>query len=283
MTNGLFDDLEDKTALDAATVAGTSEIPESERFPCNACSGTGKYCGRRVHQSKKHCFACGGKGWFKTSARDRQKKTTQRHDRKRAKLVNTQATFNETNPGLASFLGEAGDWSEFARSLSEAIGQYGFLTDRQLFAANNMRAKCEAKKAEKEATKHAASGTVDLDAIRAMFDAAVASSLAKPVYRAEGLVLTLAPMHGRNPGAIYVKQDDGDIYMGKVLGVEFQASRDTTPGTIDRLQAIAAEPLEAAIRYGRLTGRCSCCGRKLTNKKSIELGIGPICRQKWGF
>jgi hypothetical protein len=45
----------------------------------------------------------------------------------------------------------------------------------------------------------------------------------------------------------------------------------------------AADPLTAAIRYGRETGSCSCCGRDLTNKESIRLGIGPICREKFGL
>jgi hypothetical protein len=45
----------------------------------------------------------------------------------------------------------------------------------------------------------------------------------------------------------------------------------------------AADPLTAAIRYGKETGSCSCCGKELTNKESIRLGIGPICREKFGL
>jgi len=45
----------------------------------------------------------------------------------------------------------------------------------------------------------------------------------------------------------------------------------------------ASDPLTAAIRYGKETGSCSCCGRDLTNAQSIELGIGPICREKFGL
>jgi hypothetical protein len=39
--------------------------------------------------------------------------------------------------------------------------------------------------------------------------------------------------------------------------------------------------LEDAQAFGRLYGWCCCCGRRLTNEESIELGIGPICRTKW--
>lgn len=45
----------------------------------------------------------------------------------------------------------------------------------------------------------------------------------------------------------------------------------------------ANDPLTAAVRYGKETGSCSCCGRDLTNPESIKLGIGPICREKFGM
>jgi len=45
----------------------------------------------------------------------------------------------------------------------------------------------------------------------------------------------------------------------------------------------AGDPLTAAIRYGKETGACSCCGRDLTNPDSIAAGIGPICREKYGL
>lgn len=31
------------------------------------------------------------------------------------------------------------------------------------------------------------------------------------------------------------------------------------------------------------TGRCSCCGRELTDPTRVAMGIGPICAEKWGF
>lgn len=34
---------------------------------------------------------------------------------------------------------------------------------------------------------------------------------------------------------------------------------------------------KAAIRYGTEIGACSNCGRRLTNRISRELGIGPVC------
>lgn len=51
---------------------------------------------------------------------------------------------------------------------------------------------------------------------------------------------------------------------------------------LEALLAIEADPLAAARENGVLTGRCSCCGRPLTDPTSIEFGIGPICRER-GF
>lgn len=48
------------------------------------------------------------------------------------------------------------------------------------------------------------------------------------------------------------------------------------------LLAVEADPLAAARENGVKTGRCSCCGRPLTDPVSIGFGIGPICRER-GF
>jgi hypothetical protein len=95
--------------------------------------------------------------------------------------------------------------------------------------------------------------------------------------------ISLAPATGRNAGALYVVMIDDDAYQGKVDGVTFKAVREAATSTVDALHRIAADPMEAAVRYGQKTGKCSCCGRKLTNKVSIEMGIGPICAGTWGL
>lgn len=45
--------------------------------------------------------------------------------------------------------------------------------------------------------------------------------------------------------------------------------------TIKRI--LRAGPGDAAVLYGQRIGRCSQCGRRLTNRLSRELAIGPIC------
>jgi hypothetical protein len=46
---------------------------------------------------------------------------------------------------------------------------------------------------------------------------------------------------------------------------------------------IAADPMAAMLRYGTELGSCGHCGRTLTNDESRALGIGPKCRQGFGF
>jgi hypothetical protein len=39
--------------------------------------------------------------------------------------------------------------------------------------------------------------------------------------------------------------------------------------------------IEQAKAHGALYGQCAACGRLLSNDESIELGIGPVCRDKY--
>jgi hypothetical protein len=70
-------------------------------------------------------------------------------------------------------------------------------------------------------------------------------------------------------------------YLGKVTtaGCDSRLS-DDVKGII---MGAANDPLTAAIRYGKVSGECSCCGRELTDPRSIERGIGPICATKFGW
>jgi len=52
-------------------------------------------------------------------------------------------------------------------------------------------------------------------------------------------------------------------------------------GAIYRLSADERMTLAQAQEYGRLYGICCRCGAELTDEKSIEDGIGPVCATKW--
>ena len=52
---------------------------------------------------------------------------------------------------------------------------------------------------------------------------------------------------------------------------------------ISILEDVSEDPMKAARLYGQQTGQCCCCGRELTRKDSIALGIGPICAERYGW
>ena len=53
------------------------------------------------------------------------------------------------------------------------------------------------------------------------------------------------------------------------------------PAIESLLAELEASPVAAAIKYGKLPGRCCSCGLDLTDPQSIAAGIGPICARKF--
>ena len=265
-------------------IEGKRATKIAERFPCGQCGGTGRWSGGTNRHGNSNCLACGGRGYFTSSPMEREKRRAAaqaKREEAAQELRRMVKAFSEENPEMWADL--VAGRTEFTASLYAQLTQRGTLSANQMAAWHRGRERMEAARAARNAEAKAKSGEADLSRIRQMFDDAQASGHEKPVYRAEGLKITLAPAMGRNAGALYVVSIENDAHQGKVEGVEFKAVRDASPDTLDRLRAIAANPMEAAVRYGRLTGRCSCCGRKLTNKASIAAGIGPICAENWGL
>lgn len=248
-----------------------------QRFPCGQCAGTGKWSGGTNRHGNSNCLACRGKGYFTTSPEFRAKakaRAMQKANEREDALRRAVKDFSEAQPEMFADLMRAR--TEFTASLRDQLLAKGSLSDRQIDAWHRGNEKRKAAMAERMAE-------VDLTPIRDMFDAAQASGYKKPVYRAEGLKLTLAGSMSSNAGCLYVVEIEDDSYQGKVDGILFKGVFGGRKDVAERLRVIAQNPLDAAVRYGRKTGTCSCCGRELTNHASIEAGIGPICAQKWGF
>lgn len=60
-------------------------------------------------------------------------------------------------------------------------------------------------------------------------------------------------------------------------------TRAVSAEKLAQIVAIGADPIAQAVAYGKKTGTCCCCGAELTNAVSIEYGIGPVCRERWGM
>lgn len=54
-----------------------------------------------------------------------------------------------------------------------------------------------------------------------------------------------------------------------------------SPGAMKFLRASDEMSKEDAQAFGRISGVCCVCGRRLTNPESIRDGIGPVCGGKW--
>src|SRR5262249_4029935 len=146
--------------LDQAAVSeARGPYAKTQRFPCQACAGTGKYRGRRTQQQRSDCFACGGKGYFLTSERDRQKARGAPTASKARRLAEARAAFDEQYPDVTPFLANA-TWSPFAVDLFSKLGQYGFLTEPQVRAVRNMAAKCAERAQAKAAERHSGDAVV---------------------------------------------------------------------------------------------------------------------------
>lgn len=241
-------------------------------YPCGQCAGTGMYQGARVHQEKKHCFACRGKGYFKTDPR----KLAQQRERRAQKKAELAASNQQANQGtglLQAFTDlRMADWNDFARSMLEQHTAGKAWSEKQILAAQRMIEKTRESRKKREAE----AVSVDLSGIINMFEHAKSNGYKRPIYRAEGLIISLAPANGANAGALYVKNEDKQ-YLGKVKDGRYIGKDEAK----ESLAIISEDPRSAAIRYGQRTGTCACCGRGLTNHASIELGIGPVCATKW--
>ena len=124
------------------------------------------------------------------------------------------------------------------------------------------------------------------EALFAAFEAAKSKGAKRLTLRFEGV--SIKP--NRDNTVLWVTSQS-ETEMGeyglkpKYLGKVTPAGCDSRLG--DDVKAIimgaANDPLSAAIKYGKVSGSCSCCGRELTDPKSIEAGIGPICATKFGW
>lgn len=292
--NLLSDDLSATIAAPAtaARQAPASYQPQDFTEPCSKCRGRGSfisYSGRNLGP----CFACKGAGKlsFKTSPEARAKSRVHSQARKVAK-VETKAqeaqAYLAANADIAAWLDSAGDFA-FAVAMREALAKWGNLTDKQADACRRCiegLAKAKAAKAERDASAPAAD-TAGVDRLKQAFDAAIAYAASKgrglkmPRITIGGIVISPAKATSANPGALYVKT--GGLYLGKIAGGRFLASRDCSSEAQAKVLAFVADPKAAAEAYGIETGTCCICNAQLTNKESIERGIGPICATKFGW
>lgn len=131
----------------------------------------------------------------------------------------------------------------------------------------------------------------DASNILASLAEACAKGIKKPMIRLKhnnGAEIRLKFMNaGKNAGGAWVTMNsdlmgqinDGGVFTWRGRGY----SEEVIAEVVELIQTSNENLVQALESYGRLTSKCGCCGLPLTNKKSIELGIGPICLNKYGL
>lgn len=298
MTHDLDDPLEDLLALPAGYVPTPHPLsadvpapvePTTYREPCPKGCRNGRfisYAGRDCGP----CHHCKGRGYveFRTSPEARQAVRERSAARKQSLAEESFGRFKRDNPAEADWIVAEAPRFDFARSMKEAVEKYGELTERQIDAIRRCMAK-NAARAEAQAQTAAIVGQIDVTNLNAAFDRAKANGAKKASLRAGTVIFSLAPATGTNPGALYVKRTEGNVYLGKITGPTFKPSFSCTPADVQSIQSAAVDPLETALQYARDNkgpnghGICAICGAELTNPESIARGIGPICAGKFGW
>ena len=104
------------------------------------------------------------------------------------------------------------------------------------------------------------------------------------------LVLSMTKT-GRNAGAVNLTdggkysenrwygriQPDGVLFAGEAMRNLEHHEKKALWAILCRMRDGEAEAVFS--EYGHTFGVCCLCGRELTNDKSVEMGIGPVCRK----
>ena len=182
----------------------------------------------------------------------------------------------DAHPAEFAWLHDNSDSFDFAASLLASLRKWGRLTDGQLGAVQRILAKHKLL-----ADRHASAPTVLLGAVEQAFAKAKDAGVKRPKLRLDAFTFSPAPDTGKNAGAIYVKE--GETYLGKVVGGKLFAVSACTVDQENQIVAVAADPMNAAIAYGKRFGKCSVCARTLTDEDSISRGIGAVCAKRFGW
>lgn len=172
--------------------------------------------------------------------------------------------------------------AEFAASLIDQYRRKRSLSEKQWPWVDTLLVRAAPKPAPVAEDK-----AINLDKLQRLFNAA-AEGLKRPQVAfqcsAGEFKVTRAGDNSRNPGHLYVKDVIGN-YLGKIdpKGALHMAgnARDSHGDVFQALEAFAANPAEQAAAYGRATGNCCFCSRQLTDARSVTVGYGPICADKW--
>ncbi|HEU5395406.1 MAG TPA: DUF6011 domain-containing protein [Candidatus Methylomirabilis sp.] len=103
----------------------------------------------------------------------------------------------------------------------------------------------------------------------------------------EPLVIGICGPQSRRPGTFRVTDGrpfGSSRYYGWIgLDGSWHPSMDCPDWVAPALEAFGEDPAGAAAVHGKRTGHCSFCGLELTDARSVSVGYGPICAERYGL
>lgn len=80
---------------------------------------------------------------------------------------------------------------------------------------------------------------------------------------------------------VYLGQQSGRMLVKELVEESGEFSYEYRGAAAYKLPKTATPlPLEEAKRFGKMTGTCCVCARRLDNPESVDAGIGPVCAGK---
>jgi len=196
----------------------------------------------------------------------------------------------EWNEAVTLCQEEAYKGNKFAYDLCMREAKNLYMSEAQVSwvykIAEDVRQLREPKEAKVEEVR-----SIDASNILASLAEARAKGIKKPMLRLVdpvGNSIKIKYMSvGKNAGGCWVTSNDdliGKIDDGGMFTFTGRPYTDKFIAEVFDFIEITNHDVKGALEsYGKITSKCGCCGLPLTNKKSIELGIGPICLDKYGL
>ena len=181
--------------------------------------------------------------------------------------------------------------ARFAQSLVDQHDQRGYLSERQWFWVRELlsRATTPPPAAKREKVG-------DMSGIARLF-ANARKHLKNPaiVMHAPGfgeVRLNVAGETSKVPGSVNVTTAgrfyDERVWLGRIhMTGDFEETRKPDvkipQAVVEHLRRFAAQPAEVAAEYGKLTGNCCFCAKRLTDERSTAVGYGAKCAQNFSL
>lgn len=185
---------------------------------------------------------------------------------------------------------------DFAMSLQAQHSNRGSLSEKQMFWVRELtkRGRASAPQASLQGSPTpTATAAPTFSRINELF--AKAGGRAAIVFRtSHGLEfrLSVAGERAQQPGSVNVTDAgtsfESRVWYGRIgLDGRWQPSRKvqaSEQGAVEAaLAQFNADPAAAAAEYGHAVGSCCFCRRELTDERSVSVGYGPICAERFGL